>query len=620
MNKLFRNLIACAACLMAVSCSQEGYSEYERTSVGFMVAIGGEIDPTHLWRAAVDVNVTVKSADSTTVRAYVNHGSDLYLADMKKAAPNGTVTLTVPQGYDNLVRLSVSDGKKSQTKNLELTGAIAYNTTIDIDAEKDLYSQKRGVDYMPSKAPWDSPVKASYNPAFNGPSIMGNSYYTEWDVQDWLNVALLAGPCIDPSTIPGEIVDYELTSNGPFQITFMCGYKGYTDSHILGYYYHTPGTYEDVTFVDIADTHKYFYLDGKCMVQYQLDSIDTWHDANYNLNYKVDSEIALENNIINTLKVAETFYDRITKVRGLTFPINVPVGKKVGFYLREDKTPHPAQYEQLLALGFPKDRIKRPFKATNFSAKVLNVGQTHRSWIKHCGHYTFMGMEDIITGGDFDCNDVMFGFTTGSVDVELPDIVEPEVEYIRPAEPLPWTIAYEDASRGADFDFNDAVISITPDYENETMCVSVLAAGCKNQMFLHYDGPDGDINLGEVHDLLGSDTHDVCINTTNNTAKPGVEIDCVKWPKDYNIETDARRFYIEIIRGTCQSCSDMISLPTTPGQMPQALLIPGRWSWPREGVHINRAYTNFGDWCQDNANLRLWPWHGYPTQGACVLR
>lgn len=609
-----------ALALLTASCTMDGYSEYERTSVGFMVSIGGEIDPSHLWRAAAEVSVTVKSPDSTTVRAYVNHGNDLYLADMKKAGPNGTVSLTVPQGFENAVRLSITDGKKSQTQTINLTGALTYSTTIDIDAEKDLYSQKRNANAPAFKAPCVGPSKAGYNPAFNGPSIMGNSYYTEWDVQDWLNVALLAGPCIDPSTIPGEIVDYELTSNGPFQITFMCGYKGYTDSHILGYYYHSPGTYEDITFVDIADTHKYFYLDGKCMVQYQLDSIDIWHDANYNLNYKVDSEIAIENNIINSLKVAETFYDRITKARGLTFPIDVPIGKKVGFYLREEKTPNPNQYEQLLALGFPKDRIKRPFKATNFSAQVLNVGQTHRSWIKHCGHYTFMGMEDIINGGDFDCNDVMFGFTTASFDIELPDIVEPEVDYIRPADPLSWTIAYEDAARGTDFDFNDAVIRLTPDYENETMCVAVLAAGCKYKMYLHYDGPDGDINLGEIHDLLGFDTHDVCINTITNTAKPSVEIDCVKWPKDYSIEVDARRFYIEIIRGTCQTCSDIISLPTTPGQMPQALLIPGKWLWPREGVHITNAYPSFGDWCQDNANLRLWPWHAYPTPGACVAR
>lgn len=610
-----------ALAFLTASCTMDGYSEYERTSVGFMVSIGGEIDPSHLWRAAAEVSVTVKSPDSTTVRAYVNHGNDLYLADMKKAGPNGTVSLTVPQGFENAVKITVNNGEKSQTRTVDLTGALTYSTTIDINAEKGEYnSQQRSSNAQHAKAPIAAPAKALVNPIYNGPSIIGKGYYTEWDVQDWLNVALLARGCANPATIPGEVVDYELLSNGPFQITFIGGYKGYMTPHILGYYYHSPGTYEDITFVDLADTHSYSYLDNLCMVQYQLDDIDVWHNASYNILDKFDSPDCIKFDIFNSLLVAETYFDRITKTRGLTFPIDVPAGMKVGFYLREERTPYPAQYSQLVDLGFPKSKIGRDFRATNFSAQILNIDGTHRSWIKNCGHYTFMGMEDNIHGGDFDCNDVMFGFTTASVDIELPDIIEPEIDYIRPADPLSWTIAYEDAARGTDFDFNDAVIRLTPDYENETMCVAVLAAGCKYKMYLHYDGPDGDINLGEIHDLLGFNTHDVCINTITNTAKPSVEIDCVKWPKSFSIETDARRFYIEIIRGTCQTCSDIISLPTTPGQMPQALLIPGNWLWPREGVHITNAYPSFGDWCQDNANLRLWPWHAYPTPGACVTR
>lgn len=616
---MYRPLLLIATTMLILACSRESFSEYERTSVGFQVTIGGEIDPTHLWRAAADVHVTVKSPDSTTVRAYITQGERLYLADMKTAAPNGTVTLAVPQGFDNTVKLTANTNQKSATQSLELTGALEYHTTIDLESGNAYNSTARHQAYAPMMAQDNGAHRASIKPEFNGHSLLGNGYYTEWDVQDWLDIALLAGRCIDPSTLEGEIVDYELTSNGPFQISFICGYKGYSDSHILGYYYHSPGTYEDVTFVDIADTHKYFYLDGKCMVQYQLDSIDVWYDANYNLDYKIDSEKAITNNIVNSLKVAEEYYDRITKTRGLTFPINVPKGMKVGFYLREEKTASPEQYEQLISLGFPQDRIKKPFKATNFSAKVLNIDKTHRSWIKSCHHYTFMGMEDIIGGGDFDCNDVMFGFTALDADADLPDIVESEVNYIRPADPLPWTIAYEDVGRDTDFDFNDGVISIVPDYENEQMCVYVLAAGYNNKIYLHYDGPDGDQNLGELHEILGTAT-DVTVNTTTGTAKPGVAIDCVKWPKDFTIENDAQRFYVEVFRGTCDDCSDMITLSDVPGQLPQALLIPGGWSWPREGVHIYNAYNQFGLWAQDNVNLRNWPWHTTPTQGATVSR
>lgn len=616
---MYRPLLLIATTMLILACSRESFSEYERTSVGFQVTIGGEIDPTHLWRAAADVHVTVKSPDSTTVRAYITQGERLYLADMKTAAPNGTVTLAVPQGFDNTVKLTANTNQKSATQSLELTGALEYRTTIDLESGNAYNSTARHQAYAPMMAQDNGAHKALINPAFNGPSILGNGYYTEWDVQDWININLLAKGVTNPADISGEIVNYELLSHGPFQISFIGGYKGYMSSHILGYYYHSANTYDDITFVDIADTHHYSYLDGMCMVQYQLDGIDEWHNASYNILDKFENPDCIKYDIFNSLLVAQDYGDRITKARGLTFPIDVPEGKRIGMYLREEGTPAPEQYDQLVALGIPRDRIKRNFKATNFSAQYLNLGMGHRSWIKHHGHYTFMGMEDNIHGGDFDCNDVMFGFTTGDADITLPEIIVPEIDYIRPADPLPWTIAYEDVGRDTDFDFNDGVISIVPDYENEQMCVYVLAAGYNNKIYLHYDGPDGDQNLGELHEILGTAT-DVTVNTTTGTAKPGVAIDCVKWPKDFTIENDAQRFYVEVFRGTCDDCSDMITLADVPGQLPQALLIPGNWSWPREGVHIYNAYDQFGLWSQDNVNLRYWPWHTKPTQAACVSR
>ena len=46
--------------------------------------------------------------------------------------------------------------------------------------------------------------------------------------------------------------------------------------------------------------------------------------------------------------------------------------------------------------------------------------------------------------------------------------------------------------RDNDFDFNDAVIRIQPDYENETCGITLMAVGSSEKMYLHYDGPDGD--------------------------------------------------------------------------------------------------------------------------------
>ena len=50
---------------------------------------------------------------------------------------------------------------------------------------------------------------------------------------------------------------------------------------ILGYYRHSPGTYQDLEMVDLVDSHSYDYIDGEAKLQYQLDGIDTWYDSNF---------------------------------------------------------------------------------------------------------------------------------------------------------------------------------------------------------------------------------------------------------------------------------------------------------------------------------------------------
>ena len=182
---------------------------------------------------------------------------------------------------------------------------------------------------------------------------------------------------------------------------------------------------------------------------------------------------------------------------------------------------------------------------------------------------------------------------------------------------MPWTIAYEDVGRDPDFDFNDAVIKVIPDYENERCCIQVMATGSTQRMYLHYDGPNGDENLGEVHDLMGSSL--TYVNTKAALAgTPFVTIDCVDWPKGYTMANDAKRFYIEIQRGTCNDCTDVITLAMEPGKMPEALLVAGEWQWPMEGVHIFDTYDDFPNWAKDVTRTRFWEWYQNPEDNTFV--
>ena len=255
---------------------------------------------------------------------------------------------------------------------------------------------------------------------------------------------------------------------------------------------------------------------------------------------------------------------------------------------------------------------------TNWSAKVLNTDGKHRSVLIQDHGYTIMGMEDATSTGDFDCNDVLFGLHA-EMESEMPLITVPDIDVLLPSvEKQVWTIAYEDVWRDNDFDFNDAVIRIQPDDENETCGITLMAVGSSEKMYLHYDGPDGDQNLGEIHELFRQ-KRTTKVNTTSAYATVTfVELDKVKWLRNYTVSDDAKRFYIEVQRGTCEDCGDLLTLPYEPGVMPQAILVAGNWHWPMEGVHITTAYNKFSPWAIDMSNLRYWNWHTAPQPNTTV--
>jgi len=146
-----------------------------------------------------------------------------------------------------------------------------------------------------------------------------------------------------------------------------------------------------------------------------------------------------------------------------------------------------------------------------------------------------------------------------------------------------------------------------------------MATGSTENMYLYYDGPNGEVCLGEMHKLLGNTGELKYINTQQPTAStPTVLVDCVPWPKDYTMEQDARRFSIRIQRGTCEDCMDTLSLPSTAGVLPEALLVAGEWNWPMENTSIVSAYTNFPKWSQDPSNTAYWDWYKRALSGTIV--
>ncbi len=610
--------------LLLSSCSKEEASEKERTNASFLEDINGDISPQQWWRTAVSIKINITTYHPVKLWLFSDeNGTTLY--DYKEVKMNGYVVMTAPQGQGDFCLTYICNGI-THTMDISLSGRL--EEVINIDTTKKNKMPKR-VETPPE--------------SLSGYSLIGlqdarlRAQYYEFEMvqlYDFLSMMNLSSSNTDAKKL-GLNCNYELISNGPFTITWVNGYEADQKSHILGYYFHSPETYDDIQYVDLSETHKWDYIDGLAKVQYKLsknDEVDghifhedTWYDANFDLRDRYGSTYSsnmdrIGDDAYNMQVVFNRYQGLISGLRGISFDVDVPIGKHIGFYLRSDEEPHPDQWQRIQNLGVsPYTNRSYNFMGTCFSAEAMNSDGTHRSFVIDEGEVIWMGMEDVVQGGDLDCNDLIFGVVT-KLDINyMPSITAPNFRSADKYRPYPWTLAFEDVNRDADFDFNDAVIKLMPDFENELCCVTVMAAGSDERMYLHYDGPDGDQVLGEIHELLENSKQMSAINTTSSiVSTPFVEVDCVSWPNGYTMINDAQRFYIEVKRGTCDDCTDIIALPSEPGLMPEALLVAGEWRWPKEGTAITKAYPEFSRWTKDVTRTRFWEWYQSPQTDTYV--
>lgn len=626
------------------ACSGEEASQYRRTSAQFLDSLGGSgVSSQQWWRTAVTLKINVATDAPVKLWLLATQNGKTLLCDYKALQGSGTVTMTAPQGQGNVLTLSYEYKEEVSSQNVILSGK----------PEEMLY-----LNTTPKTR-----TRAGIPASLSGRSVKGNAKYYQFSnsqMSDYHALMRLNEERADAKNTLGLNCNYELKSHGPFTITWVTGREGDQKSRILGYYYHSEHTWDDIKYVDLSETHRWDYIDGLSKVQYQIDienEVDgytfkpyTWYDANFDMSdefgatscYNMDR---VGDQAYNMQALHDFYQDHVYSLRGISFDIDVPEGMLVGFYLRSDQEPYPQQWQIMEELGIKPYTTQSQFKGTCFCVEAFNVYGNglgyHRSFIKDYDEVIWMGMEDLVEGGDHDCNDVIFGVAS-ELEIYMPEIVEPNLNPTQPvdpqpvdpqpvdpepvdpgpvvddATPFPWTIAYEDVNRDPDFDFNDAVIKLIPDYENERCCIMVMAAGSTTRMYLHYDGPDGDRNLGEIHDLMGSRSLSY-INTKEAVAgTPFAQIDCVPWPRGYTMAEDAKRFYIEIQRGTCDDCTDVITLAYEPGQMPEALLVAGEWEWPKEGTHIFSTYSDFPGWAQDVTKTRFWEWYMMPNYDTYV--
>ena len=625
----------------------------------FKNMLGSDIDKSQVWVTGTVVEATVTTSGAATVSAYTLGKEQRVLYGRKKVNGSATFRFAIPQSLDTTIAFEADYGDAEKVwRKMDLDLALTQKTTLDLT---------RPATVRAAMSPGNSVASPAASLCGSSNSSTADGYaghhfgYTTFPGWSWDNLANAVPEAKNPAA-NGQITNYELISTGPFYLSLLYGYTGSYLSNVLGYYYYKEeGKYDDLVMIELCDVLLHDYIDGYAKVQYQLPGEANWHDANFDYRDGFSAPFTtqkqrLDDDSYNTLLVNQKYGGEkgLQGIRGLTFQINVPVGYRLGFFMKT-RDAIPSQVENLRKLGV-NEKYLNSGKGLCFSGAALNAKTKYafRSVIQKYDGYTFMGLDDTPAGGDYDCNDVTFGLTAGNggsmPGVLLPGVKdldtdkyynndgtitdEPQDSYVKnviegrdpfdfgtstdpeqPENPQPipptvvdlpeWTIAFEDLGTTGDFDFNDVVIRVVPNPAAKAK-VYLCATGGQLEAELHYQGPTGDVNLGKVHDFMTKMT-----NTRDAVTTPAVLLGEVEWPDGYTLPTHADRFYL-LANG------QKIAVNLEPGSVPKAVCVYGQWQWPREGVSLVSAYNMLTRWATNINDADAREWYRYPAKDKTI--
>lgn len=215
---------------------------------------------------------------------------------------------------------------------------------------------------------------------------------------------------------------------------------------------------------------------------------------------------------------------------------------------------------------------------------------------------TILGFED---GVDKDMNDILF-VVNADVEVAGGEVVNLGGSNNTP-QTQSWIIACEDLGSIGDYDFNDAVFSVSHVGGSDTLTVTPLAAGGTYPIKLLYNGqPVRDEDFHKLIDGNANKQGDLWkpINAdTKGTAGNSIIITNV--PENYSINQHG--FSVEVEKNEGTSITIKQSMVNDKEQKaPQMLILPGNWIWPKESMPIHLGYPRFAEWNADQQKYTDW--------------
>ena len=600
------------------------------------------VDPKQTWMTSETVQLDISIDDEADITAQTIMNEKVTVLGQTHLKGSGVMFLDIPQGIGSSFGLVYDDGVNAkQYRQINLVGNNAKVIDVNFQSASNTKSVAPAAQRVSTRAATAS--------SLYGKSYIEDCGYLNFGPWGWGDVKTALEEGKNSKLNLTTLIDYEIHSKGLIEgsglmanddilLSFLYGHTGQTGARTLGYYYHSVGSYSDIVFKDIAEVLQLDYYNGKAKVQYQLDDQPTWYDANFdyldtpsNPN-NANSKTRRGDDAYNTLNVHNYYGDRLTAIRGLTFKLSIPKGKEYGFYLRTNDALSTAQKNTLTKLGVTESNL--PKYSANYSYASMNTGTDNfRSAIAIYDNFTFMGIDDNLGGGDFDCNDVTFALSNTKGEKYIPeftdgtknsnwnkDVIEEHPEYINPpsleeTNLQSWTLAFENAGLDIDYDFNDVVLKVTPDTKNGKAEVKLLAAGAQRKTEVYFNGT----LLGEVHKLFGVST-DKLVNTTSNTATTkAITLSSIDWPNNTTMEEQRMNFSLKVYNddGTLDREFSMEDL-LNDKKSPQALCVAGNWKWPKERIAVHVAYPLIGKWGVNFNKEEYYNWYSQPKADAVV--
>lgn len=213
-----------------------------------------------------------------------------------------------------------------------------------------------------------------------------------------------------------------------------------------------------------------------------------------------------------------------------------------------------------------------------------------------------LGFED---GVDKDMNDILF-VVNADVEVAGGELVQMGGSNNTP-QAQSWLIACEDLGSIGDYDFNDAVFSVSHVGGSDTLTVTPLAAGGTYPIALYYNGVRLEQNgESDFHLLVNENTqaNNGLWEPVNVEEKgtPGQSITITTGvPKNYSINQHGFSVVVTNEYNGESVTIKQSQINDKEQKAPQMLILPGNWIWPKELKSILSCYPRFADW---NANSK----------------